>query len=486
MAYRNWKGELEDTRPDKQSNMPFIIRLVAVGVTLMVLTAVALWGYPGYLLPKKWVRPGPAPDNIAILFSSDIQGYYEPCGCTEILKGGIARASGYISTIDKPKTRILVDLGNMTAGPQKWQQIGLRTYLEALGKMKYSAVNIGANELTLPAADLQNIIKTSPVEFISANVQTKDGTPLAKPYRQLFVNNLRITLVGVFQQHGEDELNKQFKISDINQTLSNLLPSLRKNTDVIVLLAACDDAKIQEIANSHPEIDIILGGRVQQASRQIKQIGDCWVASHADKGNLIGLVNVDITDDGVVAKSTSHMQVLEESQGAPVDKRFAQMVEDYNAELARLNREEGLKAWGIPIRPAPADAGKYVGSATCMGCHPKAYAVWKKSDHAKAYSSLVRRKRASNPGCVKCHVLDLGAADGFVGLTRSPGRINVQCESCHGRGSAHVAARSQGLSKDIGKFTPVMENSCVICHDCKHSPEFEFNKYWEPIKHGKE
>jgi hypothetical protein len=83
-------------------------------------------------------------------------------------------------------------------------------------------------------------------------------------------------------------------------------------------------------------------------------------------------------------------------------------------------------------------------------------------------------------------VVDLGAGDGFIGAGETPQRINVQCESCHGRGGDHVSARLAGAPFTDGKMTRVLPKSCNVCHDCVHDPQFSYTPFWEKIKHGAE
>jgi ferredoxin len=169
----------------------------------------------------------------------------------------------------------------------------------------------------------------------------------------------------------------------------------------------------------------------------------------------------------------------------PEDPDVLELVEQHSAELARLNREGGLAALGVAIAPPPAGSNRYVGEGACRQCHAAAHDLWKKHDHSRAYASLVRRKRDNNPACIGCHVVGLGAGDGFRGINISPERMGVQCESCHGRGGDHVRARRAGAEPAVGKLLRVPPKSCETCHDCVHSPQFVYEPYWERMKHGK-
>jgi hypothetical protein len=482
MAFRNWKQELEDQRPPRPSPWPFIWRLGAGLAFVGGLVCLALWVWPGYLLPKPWQRPGPPPTSLAIVFSSDLRGYLEPCGCTQQRWGGVARLMGSVKGMDD-KARLLVDVGDMTAGAQHWQQVNLEHYLSALGQMKCAAANLGANEIAMSADAIRQVRSQSPVPLVSANVcDAATGQLLAEPCRHVMIENLRVTVVGVVVPIPNHALGPGVSVADVDESLGRLLPRLRPDADLIVLLAAAEEAQMKRLAQAHPEVDVILGGRVMQASKQVEMIGSCRMAAMADKGQMLGRMDVDITAEGQPAAATCRMIVLDND--VPEDASMLDLVRRYNEELARLDRTGGLAALGVPSFDPPAGTNRYVGSDACQSCHKSEYEIWKRSAHSRAYASLVRRQRDSNPDCVHCHVVDLGAGDAFLGVASTPKMVDVQCESCHGRAAEHVRAHT--AKEACPKLPQVLPKSCQTCHDCIHSPQFSYDPYWEKIKHAKE
>jgi len=504
MAFRNWKQELEDFRPPGPSPWPIVLRCGLATLMLASAACGALWVWPGFLLPKPWVRPGPPPAAVTLIFSSDLRGNLEPCGCTSQRWGGVARMAGAIGRIarpgtNKPAANVLVEVGNMGKGPLTWQRLGLEHYLAALGKMKCAAANLGPAEATLSAAGIKELAGRSSVPLVSANL-LEAGTlkPLVAPYRQLLVDNLRITLVGVTGGDPECPPGQGVQIGDINDCLGKLLPELRGQTDLVVLLACCDELTLRAIAQAHPELDVVLGGHVAQATKAVEVIGACRLAWHANKGQTLGRMDVMIRPDGRPGEATSAVFVLDND--VPEDASLLDVAERYNAELSAIDRQSGLAGLGVSVGAVPAGGNVYAGARSCRACHAKTFATWAASRHAAAFASLTGesprttsasasrpappRRRDSNPDCVSCHVVDLGAGDGFRGILVTPDLAGVGCECCHGRCSEHVNARQRGAPAAIGKLTKCLPNSCNTCHDCLHSPEFTYETYWEKIKHG--
>jgi hypothetical protein len=149
---------------------------------------------------------------------------------------------------------------------------------------------------------------------------------------------------------------------------------------------------------------------------------------------------------------------------------------------------------------------KYIGVKMCSMCHKaektgNQFGVWQKSKHAEAYKTLTGAKAAEiakakgiknaaeAPECLECH----GAVDAKLAEKTYDVKDGVQCEVCHGAGSAY---KNMAIMKDHAKavaaglrdFTEkgAAEKVCLTCHNDK-SPthkEFKFDAMWAKIKHA--
>ena len=87
----------------------------------------------------------------------------------------------------------------------------------------------------------------------------------------------------------------------------------------------------------------------------------------------------------------------------------------------------------------------FMGNQVCAGCHTKSTAVWKKSRHSSAFTTLENLGKHFDPECLECHVVGLNpwstaknpsesvkkfrGKRGFLSLELTPHLTNVQCES---------------------------------------------------------
>jgi hypothetical protein len=144
---------------------------------------------------------------------------------------------------------------------------------------------------------------------------------------------------------------------------------------------------------------------------------------------------------------------------------------------------------------------KYVGVKMCKACHQsekqgKQFDVWQKSKHAEAFKTLssdtanaiakakgLKKTAAESPECLECHAITSDAK-----LTPD----GVQCESCHGAGSAYknmaiMKDKAKAIKAGLAEFKDeaAIEKLCRTCHNDK-SPtkkEFNFKEMWPKIKH---
>jgi hypothetical protein len=162
---------------------------------------------------------------------------------------------------------------------------------------------------------------------------------------------------------------------------------------------------------------------------------------------------------------------------------------------------------GIAIVSSALAQNKYVGTKACKVCHNtekmgKQFDVWSKTKHAQAYKTLatdkaneiakakgISKSAAEAPECLECHAKPVDAK--LADKNYDP-KDGVQCETCHGAGSAYKnmtimkdKAKSIAAGMTDFKDKAAIEKWCKTCHNDK-SPtfkEFKFDEMWGKIKH---
>ncbi|HEX2881729.1 MAG TPA: multiheme c-type cytochrome [Polyangiaceae bacterium] len=130
-------------------------------------------------------------------------------------------------------------------------------------------------------------------------------------------------------------------------------------------------------------------------------------------------------------------------------------------------------------RPPALEPGQahYVGMEECADCHEEADEFWRKTGHAKAYQTLAKEFKEFNLDCVGCHVTGYEQPGGST-VTFVNNLKDVQCEQCHGPGSAHV---DDSERKGLIQRTPP-KDLCAKCHHPPHVHEdWSVDEAWKHI-----
>jgi len=131
---------------------------------------------------------------------------------------------------------------------------------------------------------------------------------------------------------------------------------------------------------------------------------------------------------------------------------------------------------GVEVFAATADP-YFVGDATCSTCHSSTHTGWAETAHAHAWSTLQESDHSASY-CNPCHAVGFDGVEGNAGYDEAPilKFVNVQCESCHGPGSAHASSLDPA---DIAYSYDA--ESCGTCHEGTHHP---YLSEWESSAHN--
>ena len=460
-------------------------------------------------LPADW--PAPA---VALTLTGQTDGYLEPCGCTDVKKGGLGRRFDLVTRLRAAGWNpVAFDLGGIVLEPTSARggieqtRIKFGIGLRAFGMIGIQAIGVAADDLNLGVGEFFGILANPPegsdFVFVSANVRQRDELglpPCIQSYRVVQPQDKgpRIAVTSVLAPEEWERVKDQDKTLyleylDPRAALGELVSALDDKADLKVLLVNGSEEWARDLAANHPEFDVVVPRSIAPdppADYQTLGRPDSWLVQVGRKGMYAGLVAVEATSpdqqSGSPARPTRFQRVR-------LDGRFEYarpIVELLDVEYQDLLRQLGVVE-SHPRRAAldgPPGAS-YVGARTCKLCHPNTHRVWTNSRHARAFDSLIenpKRDRRYDAECIDCHTTGFEYETGWVSLEQTPHLQGNQCENCHGPASKHVedptnADWLQAMSRSADQVK--REGFCLKCHDLDNSPHFDFDTYWPKVMH---
>ncbi len=129
----------------------------------------------------------------------------------------------------------------------------------------------------------------------------------------------------------------------------------------------------------------------------------------------------------------------------------------------------------------PAAEVYYVGDAECANCHGDVHGDWAATGHADAWAGLYESDHVQ-PFCEPCHSVDYSTFQDNPETNSGYDEVpvakfeDVQCESCHGPSSDHIAAPN-----DVQPPVSIETDVCSVCHDGTHHP---YDTQWAESAHN--
>jgi excinuclease UvrABC ATPase subunit len=155
----------------------------------------------------------------------------------------------------------------------------------------------------------------------------------------------------------------------------------------------------------------------------------------------------------------------------------------------------------------PQSGNTYIGAESCGMCHKSEkqgsqLSTWQNSAHSKAFETLktdkanqiAEKKGFKEPAaetweCLKCHVTGYNLDATMLG-TKFKIEDGIQCETCHGAGSAYKdmkVMKDRNLAIEKGLIVhDKLDEFCASCHN-NESPtfvKFDIIEAWDKIKHN--
>ena len=410
---------------------------------------------------------------LTIIYSGNLDGELEPCGCSEEGNlGGIKRRTTVLDQIkEKNPNAIIFSAGGLITSEGANDTIKSAYIFKAFSELGYDAVGVQWKDLSY---GVEQAIKNK-IPWVSSNWIADEFAESKLVSRT--INGERVAVQFFSWLDPNESPTRQMPgakpVTTDNTDALNKALNIAKQNKMLTVLSTTLPYELAKSSFDLSNVDILLVRAAYEVYGEPKQLENTLVLQAGSRGMRLGELNLEVTDAGSLSKWSHH--VISMPDKVPDAPRMKAWYEQYNADV----KADYLKRVELRKQRESGESS-FVGEEQCKACHDAQYKIWQESQHAIAFEDLEGVQKSFDPECIQCHTVGFNVEGGFVDINITPHLMNVQCENCHGAGKDHVKSGGQKpvANKDWSK-----EKMCAQCHVQKHSPSFDVEKYWPKIAH---
>lgn len=411
-----------------------------------------------------------AGETLSIIYSGNLDGELEPCGCSaEGNLGGIKRRATLLQNLRKEDPALVVlSAGGLLSTDGPGDRLKGEYILKGFASLQYDAVAVQWRDLSYGADFAASVT----LPWVLSNAQSSvDGFLVQRVIERgaqriayfSWLDNKESPLRQMQGEHGV--------VDDSPATLLKAVHHAKTTGQLTVLATSLSHAQIAE-RMSLVDVDILIEGAAYEVYGKPRMQDGTLVVQPGSRGMRLG--RLDLVLKAGEIQSWQH-EILPMPSSIADAPQMAPWYDEYNARVKAdyLKRVEARKK-------QTAGSSPFVGEAVCQTCHASQHKVWFDTQHAIAYEDLEDVNKAFDPACIQCHTVGFDQPGGFFDMNVTGHLLGVQCESCHGAGRKHVEA---GGGKPLINAGWSKQEMCGQCHIQKHSPGFDIERYWPKIAH---
>ena len=346
--------------------------------------------------------------EINFIYTSNLGGEIESCGCSGSGITGLAKRNTLVSTI-KTEQSIHLECGDAffrkhTIPEDEISQKKLKAKFtrDCLDLSKIDAYIPGDRDFAAGSDFLfDELIPKMKTSTLAANI----GMTKCKAINK---SGLKILLVGLCQGPTKSTkawTSEKLAVKDLVSSLRSVIDGQEKTADLIIAIVHGKREDIERIAKAKLA-NIIIDGSGRESPKEPETIGGTIIVAAPRDGRFIGQLTLKSEKwaRGEIEFSNKYISV---SSKLKDDPEISALIAQYKNELIKLYSSETRK-WKKPSKPT------YWFDNVCGYCHPDQMDFWKTTRHAKAIKTLEKRKAHMDKECIGCHTIGFKKEGGWT------------------------------------------------------------------------
>jgi len=234
---------------------------------------------------------------VSILYSNDVRGKLEGCGCQHN-GGGITRRSAALAAAREDDPSIVYcDAGNFLSGTPEVDSTQGLLMVEVYNHLRATVVNVSERELAYGIDAFREARRRADFSFVSANLRHRDAS-ITDPYVIRRMREARVAFIGLcgtksVMRYDSLKLPEGVTIEEPVVAARKAVSELAGKANLIVLLSTCGDDVDSALARSIPGIHLIIGGRSYRANTNAPwNVGGTRIVRAQRDGRALGRMDM--------------------------------------------------------------------------------------------------------------------------------------------------------------------------------------------------
>ena len=291
--------------------------------------------------------------------------------------------------------------------------------MKAYNMMGYDAFTPGELDLSLGIDDLIKMSRQADFPFLAANLLNRQSNePIFKPYVIKEIQEVGGMKVGIFglisnrlSNSGSPPAEREkFKIADPIETAKKVVAVLKPQCRIIVALAHLEADEERMLADKVHGIDFIVNGHRTRAQAAPQLVNHTQIFVAGARGEFLGQTDLFRQK----TKLYSRYQLIPLKLDYHEKSEIQVMVSEFKGQLESALQPPMMAE--LANGPTSSSAMvvppllSFVGEKGCQTCHPREHEHWATTAHARAYDTLVKKDKTSDPSCLACHTTGQGVS----------------------------------------------------------------------------
>ncbi|MDD3149478.1 MAG: bifunctional UDP-sugar hydrolase/5'-nucleotidase [Candidatus Gastranaerophilales bacterium] len=281
---------------------------------------------------------------LTILHTNDTHGRLMPIDYSKNQKdvGGIARRAYLFEKIKNTTQNLLIlDAGDFGQGTIFYKLYGGVPDIKIMEKIGYEFIALGNHEFDKGIEHLENLLKTSDIEILCANIEFKDNPYLnsrVKKYAIKDYNGFKIGIIGVITNELESITNnlQRIEISNSAKIIKEITEEIDDKTNLIIVLSHCGISGDLAIARKNDAIDVIIGGHTHTKLTTPIIENNVIITQAGEFGLNVGRIDLKEENDKV---ADFYYSLIPINSAIPENSETAKELEPYQAEVQKYENE---------------------------------------------------------------------------------------------------------------------------------------------------